>query len=42
MKTEVVNLRVTEELKAKLKRDADRLGMSMSTYICYLISKEGK
>lgn len=39
-KDELIQLRITKELKDKLRGLAEKNGLSMSSYICYLISKE--
>ncbi len=42
MKKEIVSIRISEEDKAQLAKQAKELGLSMSSYIVMLIKKEGK
>lgn len=36
MKTERIQVRVTEELKDEIKNSAEKLGMTISQYLIYL------
>lgn len=40
MKTERLHLRVSEELKNEIKKEADKLGLTISAYLIYTHKKE--